>query len=256
MNKNCYPCFSVLIATHLRHNQLERAIGSVLSQGYPNCQIVVVSDAYDPNAYQTVSSMLRRDDCFVQRLGDPGPSRSRNIAMKMATGTHIIFLDDDDAFQPFFFENILKFSDVLRGNSIAYVNCDVIDSEQGTSVSINFSNVDPLNLWIKNFIPNNCVIYPAEIAKQCQFDEDLAYEDWDFLLSACRLTKLIHLDVNGPLIYKNSINASGEQSRGLTNASHLIDCYREIYNRYPPTESRVAEERARLFQAAGIEYRW
>jgi GalNAc5-diNAcBac-PP-undecaprenol beta-1,3-glucosyltransferase len=95
--------YSVSIATQNRPTLVQRAVQSVREQTHASCQLLVVSDMDDPATCAATSELLGPNYFFVQRKGEPGPAESRNLALQMGTGKHIIFLDDDDAFRPDFF---------------------------------------------------------------------------------------------------------------------------------------------------------
>jgi glycosyltransferase involved in cell wall biosynthesis len=246
------PTYTVIVATHERPDLLRRALGSLLAQTYPCHQIVVVSDSTDTNTHAVVSETLRFGDVFIQRTGAPGPAKSRNIALSVATGDYVLFLDDDDAFRPQF---LLSLTDGLRGRpgeTVFYTNFEVVDqavSQEGRFADL--SPIPPRQLWIKNFIPNNCIVYPRSLISQITFDEAIAYEDWDFILSAAAKATLSHIPVLGPVVYKNSTPA--QVHRGIENQKNLLDCYIKIYNKHASSDPQVAEGRRALFETIGIK---
>lgn len=98
------PKVSVIIPTHKRAQFLTRAIDSVLSQTYPNVEIVVVDDnAEFPEFRQdTMKAMCKyKGDsrvCYVINDKPMGGGLSRNEGIYVATGEYITFLDDDDVY--------------------------------------------------------------------------------------------------------------------------------------------------------------
>jgi glycosyltransferase involved in cell wall biosynthesis len=250
---------SVVIATHGRPVQLQRALISVQQQTYKCHQIVVVSDAMDAETYLNCSLLLRSEDIFSQRSGAPGPAESRNLALKFVTGDYIIFLDDDDTFDLNFFENFAKFEIAHSPSSeIYYTNFQVVNEKIGLKSidfidmkSIDLSGYDPLNVFTKNFIPNNCLIYPRQLIADKTFDLHLPYEDWDFLLSACTTAPLRHLSIYGPRVHKNV--SEGWEQRGKKNDDRLLDCYVDVYSKHPPPTPFAAAARRELFNSINID---
>lgn len=90
------PLVSVVIPTHNRPDFLGEAVNSVLGQSVRDFECIIV------------------DDCSVDRVtlpGDPrlrvlrhpknfGPAVARNTGIRAATGKYMMFLDDDDIFDP------------------------------------------------------------------------------------------------------------------------------------------------------------
>jgi Glycosyl transferase family 2 len=107
------PLVSIVIPTYTNWRLLEeRALPSALAQTYPNIEVVIVGDAAPP---ETAGVIERAGDARVhyQNLGFRGPypenDRQRwlvagtapmNLAMQLAKGLWIAFLNDDDAFRP------------------------------------------------------------------------------------------------------------------------------------------------------------
>jgi glycosyltransferase involved in cell wall biosynthesis len=245
------PSYTVIIATHRRSELLKRALDSVLAQTFPCHQIIVVSDVVDPDAYQVASALLRPRDIFVQCPGIRGPATSRNVALKLVTGSDVVFLDDDDGFR----ENFLANVSALRGGQatgeILFTDFEVIhEHEEGKVTPVSLGDFALEQIWIKNFIPNNCVIYPYSSLENLTFDEAVAYEDWDFLLSVHTKVRLRHLAINGPVIYKNA-NAE-EKNRGEKNNENLLECYIRAYKKHPATPA-IRERRKAFFGAIGID---
>jgi glycosyltransferase involved in cell wall biosynthesis len=246
------PFFSIIIATHKRPKILARAIESILLQTYTNCKIIIVSDAVDVETYEIAYDLMRPDDVFIQRNGIAGPAASRNIALTLATGSHVIFLDDDDAFDPHFLHDLAKLITIENDQKTLYVNCNVIDLAIGVErILINLSFNEKEDLWVKNFIPNNCIIYPRKLAQTIKYEENLAYEDWDYLLSAASQSDLLHLPISGPIIYKNS--GSEIIHRGESNQNKLLECYTKIYQKHLPPNQNVLFKRKNLFNSIGID---
>lgn len=92
------PLVSVVIPFYNRVDWLCEAIESVLNQTYDNFEIIVVNDG----------STEKMDD-FLYKYGDKiiyrykengGAATARNLAMEIATGDYIAFLDSDDIWLP------------------------------------------------------------------------------------------------------------------------------------------------------------
>lgn len=245
------PEYSVIIATHLRPVLLRRALESVLAQKWPCHQIIVVSDVEDPETYRVASSLLRPRDCFVQCPGIRGPATSRNLALKLVTGSDVVFLDDDDAFRESFLADVSLQRRSQAAPEILFTDFEVIHEHEGGKVTPVALGAFPLEqIWIKNFIPNNCLIYPYAQIAGITFDEAFAYEDWDFVLSAHSQIPLRHVAVNGPVIYKNA-NAE-EKNRGEKNNENLLECYIRVYKKHTAT-AEIREKRLAFFKGVDID---
>jgi glycosyltransferase involved in cell wall biosynthesis len=252
------PKFSIIIATHDRPLLLKRAILSIKAQTYQCHQIIIISDSNCSETYQIASTEMQAGDLFIQRHGESGPAASRNLGMNVITGEYFVFLDDDDSFRPDFLENIVnQLQSCLFKDQIYYTNFEVIhENLNGEDCCVTETQVidiggyDASMVYVKNFIPNNCLIFPSRLSKEITFDTEIAYEDWDFILSAYASSELKHLPISGPRIHKNISNIN---QRGKLNETGLIDCYIKVYERHPALNLSIAMQRQELFSSIGLD---
>lgn len=91
------PLVSVLITAYNAENYLAEAIESALGQTYPNVEVVVVDDGSDDGTWDVVQ---RYPQLKAVRQERGGIGAARNVAVAMATGDFLTFLDADDRFPP------------------------------------------------------------------------------------------------------------------------------------------------------------
>lgn len=92
------PLVSVVIPTYNRGFCVGRAIGSVLQQTRPACEVIVVDDGSGDDTREVVQSF----GAPVEYLFQPnaGVSAARNAGVQRARGDWIAFLDSDDEWLP------------------------------------------------------------------------------------------------------------------------------------------------------------
>jgi glycosyltransferase involved in cell wall biosynthesis len=248
------PSYSVVIATHNRPGLLRRALASIKQQSYAFQQVLVVSDVPDAASYAVANALLGVGDTFLQRSGAPGPAQSRNMAIPLVTADRLVFLDDDDVFKPHFLADVNQQFGAIQDDAIGYTNFEVVSADQSAAATaIDLAPFPQQQVWVKNFIPNNCVIYPRALLDHIRYDPQMAYEDWDFLLAAATRSPLVHLPIFGPVVHKKSeVNQvhRGEQNE---DGAKLFQCYINIYTKYPPRTDQVARARRDLFASIGME---
>jgi len=90
---------SVIIPTRNRATLLSKAISSVLSQTYPNFELIVIDDGSTDTTPEMVNAFKDRRIVYLRyEKGPRGPNFARNIGLSRASGDIITFLDDDDEF--------------------------------------------------------------------------------------------------------------------------------------------------------------
>lgn len=93
------PTISVVIPTFDSALFLVETLDSVLSQDYPNVEILVIDDGSTDNTTEVLEPYRDRIKYFKQPNWG-GPSRPRNVGIQNATGEFIAFFDSDDLMLP------------------------------------------------------------------------------------------------------------------------------------------------------------
>jgi len=90
---------SVVIPTYNRGEFIHAAVASVLAQSYRNLEVIVVDDGSND---ATASILDAIDDPRLRyvRQENQGRSHARNVALRLAVGRYIAFLDSDDWYLP------------------------------------------------------------------------------------------------------------------------------------------------------------
>lgn len=90
---------TVIIPTCNRKHLLRKAIGSVLAQTYPHFELIVVDDGpVDDGTAELVASY--GPGIIYKKQENRGPAAARNTGIRTARHELIVFLDDDDRFEP------------------------------------------------------------------------------------------------------------------------------------------------------------
>ncbi|MFI9242142.1 CDP-glycerol glycerophosphotransferase family protein [Streptomyces sp. NPDC053086] len=96
------PRFSVIVPAHKVQAYLSECLDSVLSQSYPDLELIAVDDC-SPDACGEIIDEYAARDARVKPLHLPenqGLGRARNAGMAEATGDYLVFLDSDDTLTP------------------------------------------------------------------------------------------------------------------------------------------------------------
>jgi glycosyltransferase involved in cell wall biosynthesis len=89
------PLVSVLLPTRNRDSLLSRAIASVLSQTYPNFELIVVDDGSTDETETVVKGFSDERIRYVYQ-DHRGAAAAENLGTRLARGSFIAFIDDDD----------------------------------------------------------------------------------------------------------------------------------------------------------------
>ena len=93
-----FPEVSVIISTYNRVHMLQRAITSVLNQGFRDFELIVVDDGSQGATREVVADFQAKDAriTYIYQQNSGSPVLPKNTGIKQARGEYIAFLDDDD----------------------------------------------------------------------------------------------------------------------------------------------------------------
>jgi CRISPR system Cascade subunit CasB len=96
------PRFSVIVPAYQVQAYLHACLESVLSQSYPDLELIVVDDC-SPDACGAIADEFAARDPRVRAVhlpGNQGLGPARNAGMERADGDYLVFLDGDDTLAP------------------------------------------------------------------------------------------------------------------------------------------------------------
>ncbi|MFH1719653.1 MAG: glycosyltransferase family A protein [Planctomycetota bacterium] len=117
---------SVIIPTCNRAQLLTQAIDSVLSQTYKNFEIIVVDDGSTDDTKRALVQYMNRIRYMYQE--NQGGAAARNVALKLAKGEYIAFLDSDDLWFPQKLERQVEILDKYGEFALVYTNIIYINN--------------------------------------------------------------------------------------------------------------------------------
>lgn len=187
---NAAPLVSVIVRTCCRPEVLRETLVSLRQQTYSNLEVVVVEDGVP-----TAGRMIQRDfsdmNIRYHATGEKvGRSKAGNIAMTMAKGRYLNFLDDDDLFYADHIEVLvrtLEKTTTRAAYAFAFETPIKVISKDPYKYEIDFyfgvykEVFSKIALCHHNYIPIQCIMFEKTLFEECGgLDESLdALEDWD-----------------------------------------------------------------------------
>ncbi|MCD6535245.1 MAG: glycoside hydrolase family 99-like domain-containing protein [Deltaproteobacteria bacterium] len=186
---------TVIIRSIGRDKLLSEALASVALQTYPYIEVLVINAKGE--GHPELDPWCGRFSLRICGIGEPlSRSRAANLGLENAKGDYLIFLDDDDLFNP---DHVACLIEVLKntpGALVAYAGI-ITTGGEGTCASSTFNlPYNSFQLLTGNYIPIHAVMFHRSLLNLgCRFDENMdIYEDWDFWLQLSQETKFIHVD--------------------------------------------------------------
>ena len=184
------PLVSILIRTVDRGAWLTQALESVASQSWPNIEVVVIEDG-PPRSEELVAGFSERLTIRYHATGERvGRARAGNLALGIARGEWLNFLDDDDVL---FADHVeVLFDAATRGQAkgaygLAWETRTTIRDrdralyDETAKVTVHRHRFDRLKLWHHNFLPIQAVLFHRSLYDEHGgFAEDMdQLEDWN-----------------------------------------------------------------------------
>jgi len=251
--------FTIIVPTHERPLLLRRTLRSLIAQTYQNFNVIVVDDspAYIP-PYEEFTALSGRYT-YIIRSGVAGPAESRNMGLLLAKSEYVIFLDDDDSLEPGHLSALAK---ALDGASTELAFCSFkICHEDRTKTPPEYLGVEEISIadvtadsvFVRNRIPNSCMVYRQDVVSQLRHDADMRiYEDWDFLLACLQGRSLKYVDINSVVIHKSQATAPENMRRGNSRDDLTVQVMLDLYKKYPGSHMGIKLARQSLLASAGI----
>jgi len=190
------PLVSVIIPTFNSAHYLERSLGSVVQQTYKNWEAIIIDNNSIDNTEEVVKS-FNDDRIKLQTIQNRGIiAVSRNLAIKLAKGEWLAFLDADDIWE---FEKLSEVEKYFAQGDLIYHDMK-IDYQNNNSVfqkkilkgrKLKKPVMNDLLLG-QNPISNSSVVIKTSLIKQIGgLSEDPAMvgcEDYNTWLRIARIT--------------------------------------------------------------------
>lgn len=129
---------SAILTTYNRERSIvERALGSILNQTYPNIEIIVIDDSSpdfsDRDSIEAlVSELTKNRALYIRHKSNFGACAARNTGLIHAKGEFVAYLDDDDEWLPNKIEKqIVRFDD--PNIALVYCGSQSINDNDGTT---------------------------------------------------------------------------------------------------------------------------
>ncbi len=226
------PLISIMIRSMARP-ALNNALASVASQTYSNIEVIIINAK--GNKHTTINNYQKYFK--IQLINENGPplnrSNAANLAIKNAKGDYLIFLDDDDTFDPSHIQNLITCA-LEKNLKIIYTGVRVLDTTDKLVRNLD----EPFShnkLWRENFIPIHAVLFSKDcLSTGIAFDEKLpVYEDWDFWLALAQHYNFVHLPGISATYYQYGTSGLINQNKAFVIAARKA-IYAKWRDKIPP----------------------
>jgi glycosyltransferase involved in cell wall biosynthesis len=176
-----YPLVTIVTPSYNQGRFIEATITSVLNQGYPNLEYLVI----DGGSTDNTLDILKQYDGKLKWISekDKGQSDAINKGFKLARGEIVAWLNSDDTYEPGAIQAAVDYFNKHDNVALVYGEGDIID-EFGLKVK-RFDATQDFDLWtlihVWDYIMQPATFFRRDALKQVNYlDENLHWcMDWD-----------------------------------------------------------------------------
>ena len=184
------PLVSVIMPAYQAEATIGASISGVLTQTYPNVELVVVDDG----SIDRTEAICRSygDLIRYERKDNGGSASARNHAFGLARGKLVALCDADDVLMPRYIETMVNTYERAGGGRRIVMSDAILLTANGVGHGRHLIGpkypAKPRQRMVmlqKNFVPY-LTLFPREMHSELGgFDQSIRYcEDWDFFLRA------------------------------------------------------------------------
>lgn len=198
--------FSIIVPVYNSEKHLKRCINSIISQSYPNWELILVNDGSTDKSGDICDNIAATDKRLkVFHTHNGGVSKARNIGLNVSKGDWVTFCDSDDELCPHALESYLSVIkegvDLIRAGFVrikknSFEQISTAKSVESDKVSIiekcHYSKYEA-------YIWNSC--FRRSNLNNIRFDESISWcEDHLFTFNA--ISKSRHIAFISEIVYK------------------------------------------------------
>ncbi|MDP9131762.1 MAG: glycosyltransferase, partial [Nitrospirota bacterium] len=240
------PMVSVIVPTCNRPERLRAALASINRQEYQDFEVIVVNDGTFPVESVVTEMNLAGRMTLVNHDRNRGLAAARNTGLRLAKGTYVAYLDDDDRFLSDHLGTLVACLE--RGtHQVAYTDAwRIVEREvdgEPTEVGRDrpySSEFDAHRLLVANYIPVLCLMHRRSCLDDVGlFDESLfVHEDWDLWIRLATRYPFAHIaQTTAEFTWRS--DGSSMTSRDQDVFSRTMDIIYRKYFPYAAAHSRI-----------------
>jgi predicted AlkP superfamily phosphohydrolase/phosphomutase len=219
---------SVITPTHNRAELLERAVESVRRQSYGNWEMLIVNDNSVDDTWARLEKLAASEPRLrpFQLEGDTGGAAARNVALDNAHGDIIVYLDDDNRFDPDWLRAVAWAFTEHPDTRFAFGARVVDDDDRHRGLAsrsmpfVQFLEWDREAMLQANRIDQNVIAHRPSPARLT--DIALQFSDWDLVLQLTVDTEPLAIPAIAAHYYSDAPDRLTDIARDIGGEPELI----------------------------------
>lgn len=189
---------SIIVPVYNAEDYLKKCVDSLISQTYKNLEIILIDDGSTDNSLELCEKYKKIDNRVkVIHKENGGPSETRNLGIKNASGDYITFVDADDYISANMYKNLInsmkKFNSDISVCKIKKVNKykkNNISNEYKIMKMLKeeaLNDLLKLNSNITDYLYNK--VYKKSLFNKIRLPEGMIFEDMSIMYKIINETK-------------------------------------------------------------------
>ena len=233
MNK---PLVTVAIPLYNHEKYIEQCLKSIVSQDYPNIELIVIDDGSPDNSYQVakvyLESQNKLTNYILKTRKNKGLCNTLNEIIDLSSGIYFSGLGSDDCWKP---EKVSDHVNFLEENSdvtLVHSNAVVVDGENNEGKVMDFSKKVNSGFIYEDFIYRRgginvtSVSFRTSVFKDIgKYDPSFRFEDTDFFLRLTKNHKIGFINKVHTYYRRHNDNMSHSKNKLLFMSQELLRIY-------------------------------
>ena len=193
---NGWPRLTVVTPSYNQASYLERTIRSVLLQGYPNLEYIVIDGGSNDGSVEIIRKYERWITFWVS-LPDNGQAAAINQGLKRATGAWLAWQNSDDIFYPGALAAVAMRSVVRPDADLIVGNVNLIDEDDRVLTDLRFVRPTFKALLAEGMVlTNQAAFWRHHVHEQIGWlnEEMVCAFDYEWFLRVLEQRRADHID--------------------------------------------------------------
>jgi glycosyltransferase involved in cell wall biosynthesis len=214
------PKISVITPSFNQGEFIEETIKSVLSQGYPSLEYIVIDGGSTDNSVEVITKYENSLSYWVSEK-DKGFGDAINKGFSRATGDILCWLNSDDLFLPGALLAVGKYFEKNKDTGLIFGDRHIIDTKSNLMYKRDYFFYFPNQLKFGKALPQECTFWRREVLLRAgPLDEQLKFAiDFDLWCRISMISTIRHIPLylgafrEQPLSKSSTITKTGIEER-------------------------------------------
>lgn len=196
MSPSSFPRISIVTPSFNQVQFLERTILSILNQGYPNLEYIIIDGGSTDGSVDLIKKYEKHLTYWVSEKDD-GQSQAINDGLKRATGEWVAWQNSDDIFYPGTFESLANAARKNSQSSLIIGNMNLIDEQDDVINDLKYVTPTYQSVLAEGMVlTNQAAFWRRSIHEKIGYlNEDLHYGfDFEWFLRILQDGRATHIN--------------------------------------------------------------